>query len=84
MVDRTWIDTDALMHDWIILIAVSALATEAVDRNIARFALAVESIWVKDFINIASVAVSLWTVLYFNCRFAARAGVRHHYCCQEE
>lgn len=84
LVDTAWVDADALMHDWIILVAFFAFFTKAVDGYKSLFALAVVSDRVEDFITIASIAVGLWTVLYFNCGFAAGAAVRHYYCCQEE
>ncbi len=84
LVDTAWVDADALMHHWVILVAFSAFATEAVDRFVARFALAVESVRVEDFITIASITVGLRTVLYFNGGLAAGTVVRHYHCCQEE
>lgn len=75
LVDAAGVDSDALLHDGVVLIAIFAFAALSVDWHVARQAVAVEGVGVEHLVVAASVALGLVTILNLDCGFAEEAGL---------
>lgn len=73
LVDSAGVNADALLHDTVVPVALSALAAEAVNGQVAFLAVAVESVFVEYLIRSASVTPSSPAVFDFSGGFAARS-----------
>lgn len=75
LVDAAGVDSDALLHDGVVLVAISAFAALSVDRHVAGQAVAIEGVGVEDLVVAAPVALGLVTILNLDCGFAVEAGL---------
>ena len=73
LVDAAGVDADALLADFVVLVALGALAAEAVNGGKARSAVAVEGVRVEDFVLSAAITLGLVAVSDFDGGLAMRA-----------
>jgi hypothetical protein len=84
LVDAAGVDADTLFEQFVVVVALPALAADSVDGVKAGLAVTVPGGHVEDLVDAAAIALGLVAVLYFDGRSAAFTVLRVGEDCQKE
>ena len=73
LVDATWVDTDTLLEEVVVVVSLFAGTTDSIDGVKSRCTVTISCVWVEYLVESTSVAFGLVTILDLYGWFAVDA-----------